>query len=138
MKIFDKILDWIVEEVFPILAVVLFIIILIFIVYLIISLIKDCIIPSLRKKKVKISYATIIDKSTKENLRMENMLVGNNMIPMHRYSEETIIWIEFEEEKFKISNSFLYEKAEIGDKVIIKCLESKYGIESIELIEIIE
>lgn len=78
------------------------------------------------------------EKSLEESVVINNMLVGNSIIPTPSFSKEYILGIEFKGIKFKVEDAYFYEKAEIGDKVIIRYLESKDSIEDIHLIEIIE
>ena len=126
------------EEVLPILLAIMTGLLLIIMIGFFISFIWKYISILLGKKKSKVSYGTIIDKSVEENLHVNNMVVGGSILPMSSFSKEYILWIEFNGEKFKVEDAYFYEKAEIGDKVIIKYLESKNSIEDIELIEIID
>lgn len=133
-----KVFYFFMEEVLPTLLAIMTGLLLIIMIGFFISFIWKCISILLGKKKSKVSYGTIIDKSVEDNLHVNNILVGNSMLPMSSFSTEYILWIEFNGEKFKVITYSLYDKAEIGDKVIIKYLEGKNSIEDIELIEIIE
>lgn len=133
-----KVFYFFMEEVLPTLLVIMTGLISIIMIGFFISFIWKYISILLEKKKSKVSYGTIIDKSVEKNLHVNNMVVGNSTLPMSSFSKEYILWIEFNGEKFKVRTYSLYEKAEIGDKVIIKYLESKNSIEDIELIEIID
>ena len=126
------------EEILPILLVIMTGLISIIMIGFFISFIWKYISILLGKKKSKVSYGIIIDKSVEENLHVNNMMVGNSMFPMTSFSKEYILCIEFKGIKFKVEDAYFYEKAEIGDKVIIRYLESKNSIEDIHLIEIIE
>lgn len=133
-----KVFYFFMEEVLPTLLAIMTGLLLIIMIVFFISFIWKYISILLGKKKSKVSYGTIIDKSVEENLHVNNMLVGNSMLPISNFEKEYILWIRFNGEKFKVRTYSLYNKAEIGDKVIIKYLESKNSIEDIELIEIIE
>lgn len=126
------------EEVLPTLLVIMTGVLLIIMIGFFISFIWKWISIVLGRKEVKVSYGIIIDKSIEENVVINNMLVGNSIIPTSSFSKEYILGIEFKGIKFKVEDAYFYEKAEIGDKVIIRYLESKGSIEDIQLIEIIE
>lgn len=134
----DTLIEFTLEYIFPILFVIGILILLICIFYILKYLLWDKLCNILNIKQRKISYGKVVGKELENNSRIENVLVGKNLLTQVKSSTCYIIKVEFKGLIFDCDCYSLYDDVEIGDKVIVTYMEDKNYIGSLELIEIIE
>lgn len=134
----DSIIEFTLKYIFPILFVVGILIILTCIFYLLKYFFWDSLCSLLNIKQRKISYGKVIGKEVENNTRMENVLVGKNLLPQVKSSTSYIIKVEFKDLVFECDCCALYDDIKIGAKVILTYLEDSRTIGHVKLIEIVK